>query len=236
MMTEKTLRAQLKASGLDAATVDRLVKSEVAAGNVAEEGLVSLSIDDLIDAVSDLRAAADVDDIDISTSLAIHKGGPALAEDTSDMLRGTALNVESLVSFTNETMPALVKGSLAQGKLVEQLVDYVASLSNSIDEIKKSLNDKLVTTGAPRGSVSAAKPHPNDLAEQSLAKSAAAAQAPSINRSALQKALVAEQSRLMKGGASEDVIVRIGEAVSTLENSALPVEEILKRFDINVTV
>lgn len=228
---EKVLRQQLKASGLDASTVDRLVKSEIAEGNCEPRTgpTVSIKLDDLIEASKGLAAAANVPTPEVETSNALRKSGAMVDAELSEVLRANAANVESILEYLNETNPALVKGVHAQGVLVEQLVDAVSTLGNEVDALKKGYEAlRGAPPGAPRGRPA---PHPNDDAKGKTTEGPPPAR---ISRPGLQKALVEEQSRLIKSGGDSKTILTLGQAVSALENSNATPEQILKRFDIQI--
>lgn len=227
------LRGQLNKAGMAGTDVERIVKGEIDNGNIIDDGLAgSIPMQLLIDAAQGLR---DVESGEgPATTNAIAKGGPALGEDLSDLLRATCANSEATVEFQNDVFPQIAKGILAHGSVIESLVGAVASL----EEIVKGFAAKLNQPVAPRGVTPGAAPlvHPNDVVVKGGAQSAAPARTAPLNvtRDALYKGLREKQLEEIEKGGDPAIVTHLGKAIGAIENTQMTVSQIIKTFDIGL--
>lgn len=232
MIKASELRSRLKKGGFDAEAAERIVKGEIDAGNATDDRLTgSVSLDDLIEAsasIRDILEPADTVRVD-----GIVKGGAALDEEFSDLLRATAINAENLVDYQREALPAIAKGTMAIGTVVESLVNAVAGLQL----IVKGMDERLAAPVPPRGVAAGAKPLPHP-SETPVVKAETARPATSLNRQQVHALLRRHQSDLIaKGDRGESAMAeldQIGKAIGALESSVTPVNTILKNFEIEL--
>jgi len=216
---------------MESADIDRIVKGEIAAGNATDDGVSgSVPIQLIIDAAESLRAFGPGDAP--QTAAGIMKGGAALPEEVSDMLRAACANSEATVEYQNEVMPLIAKGVMAQGTVIEALVDAVAGL----EMIVKGMADRLSEPVAPRGVTPGARPvnHPSDLAKGGAAPARTMPAPVLVTRDQLHTALRREQDKAISKGGDADDIEHLGRAISAVESSQMTVPQILKQFDISL--
>lgn len=223
------LRSRLKKGGFGAEDAERIIKGEIDAGNAMDDGIGgSIPLDMLIEASAAVRDIGDPEEAERSN--AINKGGAVLGEELGDMLRAAAVNTENLVDFQREALPALAKGTLAIGSVVEALVSTVAGLC----EIMKGVDARLAAPVAPRGVAPGAKPLPHP--SETLVKSEGAPK--TLNRGQLHAALLARQSDMIEKGVRDDAAMleldQIGKAIGALENSSAPLSAILRKYEIEL--
>jgi hypothetical protein len=219
------LRAKLKKGGFGSEDAERIVKGEVDAGRCADDGLAgTIPVDMLVDAANALQGVRELDAPERANG--INKGGPAFGEDVSDMLRASCANTEAVVEYQRETLPILAKGLMANGQVLESLISAVTSL----DAIVKGMAERLKLPVPPRGMTDAGPIlHPSEI----VRKGAPAAGA-KIGRVELTRALRQKHRDMIAKGGAESEIEHIGKAIGALENSAAPVEQIVKSFDIEL--
>lgn len=226
MKTYSELRDHLIESGVNADEADRIAKGAVKSGKCTDDTIDgTIMLKDLIDAAEGLRALREPEET-VSAAENIAKSGNALEEDVADLLRAACFNTEAINDFQRDALPAIAKGVHAHGVVLEQMVGVLNDLSARVT----SMGEELGKPAAPRGvrPGTTIQQHPSDIAK--------GAKVVNIDRKRLTAAL-RQQHRdfIAKGGQdNEDQIGRLGKAIGMLENTSVPIDNVLKQFDIEV--
>lgn len=231
MIKASELRTRLKKGGFDAEAAETIIKGEIDAGRAEDDGVGGMiPVDMLIEASAALR---DLPDLGEPERAELAKGA-ALPEEASDLMRAAAVNTENLVDYQREALPAIAKGVMAHGVVIESLTSALAQLQTLV----KGIDERLSAPVPPRG-LTGAKPLPHP-GERTIEKSEKpAATAPALSRAQLHTALRERQTEIIRKGAAvshEEAaeLDSIGRAIGALESSTAPVTKILRDFEIAV--
>lgn len=248
MQPASEFRRDLKAKnpGLSALFVDRLVKSEIDAGNVEDDGakglLANVPTDALVKSAKEIEDALGITPPDgdpIAKSADFGKDAIGRLDFVESLSKSAAGMVESVVDYQRDVFPVLLRAQQAQGMTVQGLTDAISGLAGMLDGLQKGLAEvkaEMKQPIAPGGRTAEgggrqplAHPSEQPAQEDPLQKGASGAQQPAAKVTAINAAVLRDRLKehredlLQKGGAwSEDhphkaEVLKLGSAVAALE-------------------
>lgn len=251
--TEIALRKELKERNLSGDMIDRLVKSEIAAGTItpasAKELLGLIPTDALVKSAAELEKAAGVKPPDADPIAKTGDfGADAIGRLTfvEEVAKSSAAMVESVVDYQKDVFPTMLRAQQAQGMTLQGLVDAVGHVFGMLDGIQKSMREPIPPAGATaEGGGKKPLKHPSEqpVDGDPIAKSQAGADGKKpearvtpINASVLRGMLIEERDDLIqKGGQFENPqekqILKLGSAIVALESGERS-DSVVKRFGI----
>lgn len=236
-------RNEMREKGLSSDLIDRIVKSEIAAGTVTDDGaagvLAGVPVDLITKAAESIDAALNAQAPEADPILASRDfGDDALGRLSyvESVAKAAASNGEMLIDYQHEVFPALLKGQKAVGLVLQGFMDAMTHFAGELDTIKKGMRDP----GAPRGASAEGGflPHPSEQkTTDAIAKGGEApqgARVTPINARVLRDQLVEAREDLISKGAEANRrdIENIGSAIAALE-SGVTSSDVIKRFKIN---
>lgn len=226
-------RVELRDKGLGSDLIDRIVKSEVAAGKIEDDGsagvLSAIPVDLLIESAKELETAS-----------ATEQPKPdkiAKSEDFDDdalgrlsyveaVAKAGASNGELLLEHQERVFPAILKSQRAVGMVLQGAVDALAHIASEIDELKKAVAEPIPPNGIAGNTGHLPMPADTALNKGENGK------ANPISAKVLRTHLMDLREDLIAKGESEKDILDCGAAIAALE-SGKPASAVIKQFKIN---